>query len=48
LPVAVLVYGLFGTTDEIVATFAWVLAASFIAAAWLLVAAAPIEAAEAA
>ena len=30
LPVAVLVYGLFGTTDEIVATFAWVLAASFV------------------
>jgi hypothetical protein len=46
LPVAVLVYGLFGTTDEIVATFAWVFAASFIAAGWLLVAAAPLEARE--
>jgi len=47
LPVAVLVYGLFGTTDEIVATFAWVFAASFIAAGWLLIAAAPLEASEA-
>ena len=47
LPVAMLVYGLFGTTDEIVATFAWVLAASFVAAGWLLVAAAPLEAREA-
>lgn len=46
LPVAVLVYGLFGTTDEILATFAWVFAASFIAAGWLLVAAAPLEARE--
>ena len=46
LPVAVLVYGLFGTTDEIVATFAWVLAASFVAAGWLLVVAAPLEACE--
>ena len=46
LPVAVLVYGLFGTTDEIVATFAWVFAGSFIAAGWLLVAAAPLEARE--
>jgi uncharacterized membrane protein HdeD (DUF308 family) len=46
LPVAVLIYGLFGTTDQIVATFAWVLAASFVAAAWLLIAAAPIEAEE--
>jgi uncharacterized membrane protein HdeD (DUF308 family) len=43
LPVAVLVYGLFGTTDAILATFAWVFAASFIAAGWLLVAAAPLE-----
>jgi hypothetical protein len=47
LPIAVLVYGLFGTTNEIVATFAWVFAASFIAAGWLLFAAAPLEAAEA-
>jgi len=46
LPVAVLIYGLFGTTDQIVATFAWILAASFVAAAWLLIAAAPIEAEE--
>lgn len=46
LPVAVLVYGLFGTTDQIVATFAWVLAASFVAAGWLLIAAAPLEANE--
>jgi uncharacterized membrane protein HdeD (DUF308 family) len=46
LPVAVIVYGLFGTTDEIVATFAWVLAASFVAAGWLLIAAAPLEARE--
>jgi uncharacterized membrane protein HdeD (DUF308 family) len=46
LPVAVLVYGLFGTTDEIAATFAWVLAVSFVAAAWLLIAAAPLEATE--
>lgn len=46
LPVTVLVYGLFGTTDEIVATFAWVLAASFVAAGWLLIAAAPAEATE--
>ena len=46
LPVAVLVYGLFGQTDEILATFAWVFAASFIAAGWLLIAAAPLEASE--
>lgn len=43
LPVAVLTYGLFGTTDEIVATFAWVFAASFVAAGWLLIAAAPLQ-----
>ncbi len=46
LPVAVLVYGLFGTTNEVIATFAWVFAASFVAAGWLLVAAAPLEANE--
>lgn len=46
LPVTVLVYGMFGTTNEIVATFAWVLAASFVAAGWLLIAAAPLEASE--
>jgi hypothetical protein len=43
LPVAVLTYGLFGTTDEIVATFGWVFAASFVAAGWLLIAAAPLQ-----
>jgi uncharacterized membrane protein HdeD (DUF308 family) len=46
LPVAVLVYGLFGTTNEIVGTFAWVFAASFVAAGWLLIVAAPLEARE--
>jgi len=46
LPVAIIVYGLFGPTPEIVATFAWVFAASFIAAGWLLIAAAPLEASE--
>jgi uncharacterized membrane protein HdeD (DUF308 family) len=46
LPVAVLIYGLFGTTDDITATFAWIFAASFVAAGWLLVAAAPLEASE--
>lgn len=46
LPVAVLVYGLFGTTSDIVATFAWILAASFVAAGLLLIAAAPLEASE--
>ena len=46
LPVAVLVYGLFGTTDDIVGTFAWVFAASFVAAASLLIAAARLEASE--
>lgn len=46
LPIAVLVYGLFGTTDEILATFAWVLAGSFVAAGWLLIVAAPLEASE--
>lgn len=46
LPVAVLVYGLFGATDEIIATFAWIFAASFIAAGLLLISAAPLEARE--
>jgi uncharacterized membrane protein HdeD (DUF308 family) len=46
LPVAVLVYGLFGTTSDIVATFAWVLAVSFVATGLLLIAAAPLEASE--
>lgn len=47
LPIAVLVYGLFGRTDEITGTFSWIFAASFVAAGWLLVAAAPLEASEA-
>lgn len=46
LPVAVLVYGLFGATDEIIATFAWIFAGSFIAAGLLLISAAPLEACE--
>ncbi|MBA3834910.1 MAG: hypothetical protein M3448_01445 [Pseudomonadota bacterium] len=36
LPVAVLIYGLFGQTSEIVATFAWIFALSFVAAGLLL------------
>lgn len=46
LPVAVLIYGLFGPTSEIIATFAWIFAASFVAAGLLLIAAAPHEARE--
>lgn len=46
LPVAVLVYGLFGQTSVVVATFAWIFAASFVAAGLLLMAAAPVEARE--
>ena len=46
LPVAVLIYGLFGQTSEIIATFAWIFAASFVAAGLLLFAAAPHEAGE--
>ena len=46
LPIALIVYGLFGPTPRIVATFAWVFAASFIASGWLLIAAAPLEATE--
>ncbi len=38
LPVALLVYGLFGPTPQIVATFAWVFAASFVATGALLLA----------
>ena len=44
LPVTVLVYGLFGQTSQILATFAWILAASFVAAGLLLLVAAPVEA----
>ncbi|HET7316756.1 MAG TPA: hypothetical protein VFI88_04955 [Sphingomicrobium sp.] len=47
LPVAVLVYGLFGTTNEVIATFAWIFAISFVAAGLLLIFAAPLEASEA-
>jgi hypothetical protein len=46
LPVAVLIYGIFGQTSEIVATFAWIFAASFVAAGLLLIAVAPHEAKE--
>jgi len=46
LPIALIVAGLFGPTSEIIATFAWVLAISFVATGILLVAAAPIEASE--
>ena len=46
LPVAVLVYGLFGPISQIIATFAWIFAVSFVAAGWLLIAAAPLEAIE--
>ena len=42
LPVALLVYGLFGPTPQIVATFAWVFAASFVATGALLIALARI------
>ncbi|MBA2771870.1 MAG: hypothetical protein H0U34_07650 [Sphingomonas sp.] len=42
LPVALLVYGLFGPTPQIVATFAWVFGASFIATGALLLAIARI------
>lgn len=42
LPIAVLVYGLFGPTPQIVATFAWVFAASFVATGALLLATARI------
>jgi uncharacterized membrane protein HdeD (DUF308 family) len=46
LPVALIVAGLFGPTSEIIATFAWVLAISFIATGALLIVGAPIEAGE--
>lgn len=46
LPVAVLVYGIFGQTSQLVATFAWILAASFAAAGIRLIVAAPLEARE--
>lgn len=43
LPVALIVAGLFGPTSEIVATFAWVLAISFVATGSLLIAASTAE-----
>jgi uncharacterized membrane protein HdeD (DUF308 family) len=46
LPVALVVAGLFGPTSEIVATFAWILAISFVATGVMLIAVAPAEACE--
>ena len=46
MPVALVVAGLFGPTSEIIATFAWILAISFVATGALLIAAAPAEATE--
>ena len=46
LPIALVVAGLFGQPSEIIATFAWVLAISFVATGCLLIAAAPAEASE--
>lgn len=46
LPIALIVYGLFGQTGEIVATFAWVLAISFVASGATVIAVAPHEGSE--
>lgn len=46
MPIALVVWGLFGRTSEIVATFAWILAASFVATGAMLIAVAPAEASE--
>jgi uncharacterized membrane protein HdeD (DUF308 family) len=46
MPIALVVWGLFGRTSEIIGTFAWVLAASFIATGATLIAVAPAEANE--
>jgi uncharacterized membrane protein HdeD (DUF308 family) len=46
MPIALVVWGLFGRTSEIVATFAWVLAISFVATGATLIAVAPAEASE--
>ena len=46
LPIALIVAGLFGPTSEIIATFSWILAISFLATGAFLIAAAPIEASE--
>ena len=46
LPIAVIVAGLFGATSEVLATFAWVLAISFVATGIMLICVAPGEACE--
>jgi hypothetical protein len=46
LPIALIVAGLFGPTSEIVDTFSWILAASFVATGAFLIAVAPFEACE--
>lgn len=46
LPIALVVAGLFGPTSEIVETFAWVLAVSFVATGVHLILVAPAEACE--
>lgn len=46
LPIALVVAGLFGPTSEIIATFAWVLAISFVATGTMLIFVAPAEASE--
>ena len=46
LPIALVVAGLFGPTSEIVETFAWVLAVSFVATGLHLILVAPAEACE--
>lgn len=46
LPIALVVAGLFGQPSEIISTFAWVLAASFVATGCMLIAVAPAEASE--
>jgi uncharacterized membrane protein HdeD (DUF308 family) len=46
MPIALVVWGLFGRTSEIIGTFAWVLAISFVATGATLIAVAPAEAVE--
>ena len=46
MPIALVVWGHFGRKIENIATFAWVLAISFVATGALLIAAAPAEASE--
>jgi uncharacterized membrane protein HdeD (DUF308 family) len=43
LPIALVVAGLFGPTSEVIATFAWILALSFVATGALLIASASAE-----